>query len=248
MTMSSIWNQAKSKAARELAGADNARAFLAGISGDLGKQLDAFEAKHRLADMQETGRRARTTIAAYKKHIGEFKTSSDQRIASAHEFTNGALKTFDEMIAKRILKLESATSSASMQFGSMRTHWQVTKKKIEADVKATKDKDDIAGMKAMLSEFDGGLGKELDTFERVFPDVLRMKQSKVRLLAIIESYRRSITAVEKKRGMDATVDRLSASKQRDLLVKLTSFETHVDDVIKKVEHAANEAWLRQMPA
>jgi hypothetical protein len=248
MTMSSIWKQAREIAGKKLNGAPATNDFLAAISGDLGKQLDAFEAKHKLADMQATGRRARTTIDAYKNRIKEFNKSLDPRIGAAYVFTNDLLKKFSDMISERTLKLEKATSSASMHFGSMRTHWQVTKKKIEADVKASGNRDDIAGMKAMLSEFDGGLGKELDTFERVFPDVLRMKHSKVRLLAIVESYRRSITAVEKKPGMDAAVERLSASKQRDLLVKLTSFEKHVDDVIKKVEHAANEAWLRQVPA
>lgn len=248
MTMSSIWKQAKEIAGKKLDGAPATNGFLAAISGDLGKQLDAFEAKHRLADMQATGRRARTTIEAYKNRIKEFNKSLDPRIGAAYAFTNDLLKKFSEMISERILKLEKATSSASMHFGSMRTHWQITKKKIEADVKATGDRDDIAGMKAVLSEFDGGLGKELDTFERVFPDVLRMKQSKGRLLAIIASYRKSITTVVKKPGMDAAVDRLSASKQRELMLKLTSFETHVDGVIKKVEHAANEAWLRQVPA
>ncbi len=255
MTMSAIWTRAKDAAARSLAagggsnGVQNARVFIAGFSGGLGKRLETFEAQHRLADMQKAGQRAIATIQAYRKHVSQqHQLLTDPVSVTVCETTKNVLTTFEVTITRRITAVHKATGSVAMTLGSMRTYWKTTKKKIEAEVKASQDRVDVAGIKALLSEFDGGLGKALDTFERVFPDVLRMKQSKARLLAIIHGYRKSIAKIERKPDADSDSYRLEAGLQRTFTVVLDQFEAHVEGVIKQVEHAANDAWLRRVPA
>lgn len=263
MTMATIWTKAKGDAARLLGeernGAQLARQLLAGFSGGLGKKLEAFEAATKLADMQKTAQRARETMSAYKKHLDGMRglklgTASKGML----DRTRRVLDALDEMIKKRVAKLHQATGNAEMVLGSMRQYWQLAKKAIETNVKASRDKADIAGMRSMLAEFDGGLGKELQVFESSFPDLQRMKASKARIAQLIDRYRASIQArqrvandEEPNRGSDHRsdegrfTDRLGGGHQRQLIGQLTKFQDHINKLVDTAEKQAAEAWLRQ---
>jgi hypothetical protein len=273
MTMATIWTKAKEDAARRLGaepiGGDQlARRLLAGFSGGLSKQLDAFEAATKLADMQKTAQPAKRTMNLYGKHLtGMRQTPLSPAAVKVLNRTKEVLVTLEELIDKRVTKLHQAAGNAEMAFGSMRTYWQQVKRKIEADVKASRDKADISGVRSLLADFDGGLGKELQAFEAAFPDLLRMKQSKTRIAVLIQRYRASIEVKQRipddkkssrtseehneedkrdehQRDGSKYSDRVQRAHQLRLIAVLKMFQVHIDKLVEQIEKQAADAWLR----
>jgi hypothetical protein len=247
MTMSTDWKTTKANAARRLSadGVGNvqlARDFVAGFSAGLSKQLDAFEAARKLADMQKTAAKATATIRVYLRHIALQRKRMPPRADEVGRQTSDVLAWLEERITGRVDKACKAANSASMTFGSMHVYWKKAKKTIEDEVKRAGEAVDIVGMKKMLGEFDSGLGKELDAFEAAYPDVARMRQSNERIQRIVKQYRNAVAKTEKKPGEDGPSARLAADLQKSLTVLFDGIDEHINGLLDGLVTSANNAF------
>lgn len=253
MTMSTVWRTAKAKAERQLSvpgigNAQLARNFVAGFDGGLSKQLDAFDAAKKLSDIQKAGTKATETIRAYLRHITRQRQILPNAGAVCETMSN-ILASLEELITKRCDQARKAVHSASMTLGSMRTYWKGAKKKIEEQVKRSADAVDVAGVKRMLAEFDGGLGKELDAFEAAYPDLARMRQSDERIQRIIKHYRSFVIAKKETKPEDKEASsRLAKDLQGSLTDVFDGIDEHISGLIKDLAQEANRTFWSVSPA
>jgi archaellum component FlaC len=246
MTMSTDWKATKANTVRRLSAAGASvqftRNFIAGFSAGLSKQLDAFEAASTLAGMQKAATKATATIRVYVATITAERKKVSGAVEKVCEDTANVLNWLEDRITKRVANARTAANSASMTLGSMHVYWKTSKKSIEAQVKRAGNAVDIDGMKKTLSEFDSGLGKELDAFEAAYPDVARMRQSNERIRQIVKRYKITVAKTEKKAGEDRVSARLAAELQTSLNDVFDGIEERINALLDDLVTSANNAF------